>query len=103
MKQIGKCTFAGYKCAVLLRQYESGANALQLVRDNKWRDHVAIATVNLVDFMPEENQVLIKSWSENAGMQEALVKAGIIGPALARITCGFTAATLHGLLRTEEV
>lgn len=33
----------------------------------------------------------------------ALIKAGIIGPMLARIPCGFTAATLHGLLRTEEI
>ena len=46
-----------------------------------------------------DDEVLIKSWSENVGIKEALIDAGIIGPLLERIPTGWVSASKHKLLK----
>ncbi len=66
---------------------------------------IATATVYLEHALPDlqPGEVVIKNWSENEGMHEALEAAGIIGPVLRRLLPTFepreqTPATIHKLL-----
>ncbi|WP_119071556.1 hypothetical protein [Aggregatilinea lenta] len=57
----------------------------------------AIASVN-VDQVLLPGMVAIKTWSENAGLYEALVDAKIISPKIAEIPCGFVSAAVCQLI-----
>lgn len=77
--------FQGYSCVVVQDRYhQTGYPALQLVsaesdpkRDLIFGEPIAKATVN-----PDEpllpGEVAIKDWSENSGMVEAMMDAGVI-------------------------
>ena len=62
------------------------ARALSLVDEE---GPVATATVNLPDVPLGKNQVLIKNWSENEGMLDALVAAGVVKPTGETVRSGF--------------
>ena len=68
-------TFNGAECSLEFLQYTNGNPALQL-----WHEGMpyAMATVNDPDVELEPAQVLIKDYSENFGMVDALVAAGIV-------------------------
>lgn len=87
----------GFKCNVVRNYYSNGRVALQLF-DSEDGMPVATATVNLNEYPIKENRVLIKSYSENHGLAEALEKEGFIGPELGKINTGHTYVTLHELL-----
>jgi len=73
--------FAGLECGVECRQYPNGRVALQLVTyENGYPEPVARATINLPECDLAENEVIIKDYSENHGMLDALVDAGIVYP-----------------------
>ncbi len=55
--------------------YANGARAWRIV--NQYDQSIMVATVALDD-VPPEGHVHIKNWSENDGIFEALVGAGII-------------------------
>lgn len=61
-------------------QYYNGRIAMQLI-DAESHDVIAVATVNVdeIDIDPT-NEVIIKNYSENAGMTQSLIDAGIINP-----------------------
>ena len=71
--------FKGYKCRVELSRYHDGTTAVTLIDDEGL---VAVASVNMTDFgvIPEylpNYRFFCKDWSENEGMVQALVKAGV--------------------------
>ena len=86
------------ECAVYFRRYQNNRLAIQLV-DISDNLPYAVATVNLpeVTDLPE-NHVIIKSWSENAGMVEALFEAGIIDEFVRTHRTGYCEAGEHPLL-----
>lgn len=57
-----------------------------------------VATVNLPAVSLEQDEVLIKDYSENEGVREALEKGNVIGPALASYRTGFAEVTKHKLI-----
>lgn len=70
--------FLRFKCQTQWRHYQQGAPAMQLV-DAESGDLVTTATVNLVDRLPKDGEVFIKDWGAgNAGIVEALARAGVI-------------------------
>lgn len=83
---LGIVGFAGYKSDVVLETYRQGGYAIQLV-DHIDGDPVATAT----SFLPglELGEVAIKDYSENTGMYQILVDAGIIEPAHRHLQSGF--------------
>lgn len=85
--------FKEWDCVVFVGVYESGRIALQLF-DAKDMEPVATATVNLPDAPLEEYEVLIKDYSENEGMVDALVKAGLVTDTTKRVPTGFAAASV---------
>lgn len=73
--------FQQWYCAVARAQYLNKVPALLLV-DTRTGEHVARATVNIPGAKPKPNHVFIKNWSENEGMYESLVEAGVIKEAV---------------------
>jgi hypothetical protein len=69
--------FRGVKCRVEFAQYWDGGMALLLV-DLSSGEEFARATVNVPGAALAEGQVLIKDYSENHGILDALEKAGIL-------------------------
>lgn len=86
--------FKQWPCETEWGQYQGGKIALRLVDADPegWGEQVATATVNLYDPPPPaemwdpKKHVWIKSWSENEGMYEALVAAGVIQEVMIRET-----------------
>lgn len=83
--------FQGFSCYAIARPYNSGKVHLHLYDLN---DKLAVARCSLdVDQIPTiENMIIVKSYSENDGMYEALLKAGIIKPCERTYEIGFEEA-----------
>ena len=91
--------FKDWLCTVYIAEYpvSDGRTAIQL-NDAEDGMPIATATVNLPDLSLEPDHVFIKGWSENEGMADALIEAGIIGPEVRKVPTGFVSATVHKLL-----
>jgi hypothetical protein len=88
--------FNGFECIVVKTKYpKTQQNALQLLHEGA---PFLTASVCLIEEMPEDDEIFIKSWSENAGIRKALMNAGIIGPVEEYIPTGFVQASKHKLL-----
>lgn len=78
-------TFCGYKCNIKVERYMDGSPAIKLVASEFVEEDavfpgtpVATATVCLDNWLLSDGEVLIKAYSENTGMVEALVEGGLI-------------------------
>ncbi len=80
--------FQGTACHAMRRTYSGGGTAIQLF-DAETGDPVAIATVWLSD---------VKDYSENEGMYEALVGAGIVKQAPWGVAHGYAVSPLCELI-----
>lgn len=92
--------FRDWDCYLEVTEYDlNGRTAILLHEiDDEDSGLVAVATINIPDAEVGMNEVLIKDWSENEGMVEALQRAGVIGPVLDMVPSGYTAASKHELL-----
>lgn len=70
--------FSGFECETAFGYYENGNNAIQLI-DKHDGFKIATASVN-GDRVVGIDTVGIKNWSENEGMADALIHAGVIEP-----------------------
>ena len=89
--------FEGFNCTLLKGEYQEGGTALQLV-DAQDDDPVATATLFLPEVHLEKDEIIIKSYSENEGMMEALMIQGVIGGPIESIPIGMVVVTKHKLL-----
>jgi len=80
--------FKKWDCKLVWGKYGNGHFALELV-DVLDGSPVAVATVNLPSQNLEHNEVFIKDYSENEGMLDALVQAGIVEDTGRRVTTGY--------------
>lgn len=72
-------THKGTVCDVYLGFYDNDRAALQLV-ERETQEPWARATVNVPDEPLESDEAFIKDYSENEGMLDALVEAGLARP-----------------------
>jgi hypothetical protein len=70
-----KCKFNGTECDVVFDQYANNRTAIVLKENGL---PFATATFNDPEISLDDNQVLVKNWSENRGMVDSLVDAGIV-------------------------
>jgi hypothetical protein len=70
-----KVKFRGAECDVAFGEYENGRTAIRLTENGS---PFATATINDPDMWLGKSQVLIKNYSENEGMADALVAARIV-------------------------
>ena len=98
----GTVEFAGYECVAYETTYPSeagGSTAIYLV-DAVDGEPVATATVN-VEGVSENlppSEVLIKDYSENEGMMDALVAAGLACDTGRRVPTGYVTVPVARLL-----
>ena len=93
-----RINFSGYECFVMHRTYpQNNRHAIELI-DTEDCIPVAVASVNIPEVPLEDDEILIKGWSENEGMDKVLIEARIIGPELRKELTGFVYATVHKLL-----
>lgn len=96
-----KVKFKKWNCIALFLKYQSNnRTAIQLL-DEKTKEVIATASVNLPDVEINDNEIAIKDWSENNGMIEALREAGIIGKTICTTPSGFCNIQICELLKTK--
>lgn len=98
-----KVMFLGEECKVVMSRYadEMQRDAIMLFCPNG--ELMVVATVNIPEAMLQDGEVWIKTWSENSGIYEALVDAGIIGKAVGSYPCGHAKALrCHLLIENPE-
>jgi len=78
------------------RKYRNGRTALDIRSLDG--ELMAVATVNLEQADVPEGHVLIKDYSENSGMLDALIGSGVISEPLCEIPTGFVMVQLCKLL-----
>lgn len=78
--------FAGFKCDVMIQKYGTGNLAVRLL-DLEDGLPVVVATTNIDGL--DSDEIAIKDYSENEGVYNALLKAGVIFPKHREISTGF--------------
>ena len=86
-------TFRNWTCRVVEHKYPNGRTALHLV-DAQTEEPIATATVNLPQTPLSPGEILLKGWSENTGLPEALEEAGIVKLTGAVASTGFVYAQI---------
>lgn len=103
--------FRNWLCTVSFAKYGNGRTAIRLMNAETLNDDgfdyppntmpIATATVNIPDYPDlKDDEVIIKDYSENEGMLNALVNAGIVSKPFAR--AGFILAPVCRLLVKPE-
>ena len=85
--------FMNWTCEVVEHEYASGGLALRLV-DIEDGSAIATATVNMPEYELAEGEILLKGWSENEGLPEALERAGIVELTGRAVANGFVQAPI---------
>jgi hypothetical protein len=85
---------------VLWKSYESNGSPAMVLVDQEFDEGgdpspFATATANLPGVQLDEGEVLIKNYSENEGISEALQKAGITEDTGERVESGFIELEVH--------
>lgn len=91
-----------YPCSVHYSSYAHGGTTAMLLVDAETGEVIVYASVNIEDYPLKDGQILIKNWSENAGVLEALVEAGIVRDTGKVVPTGYVVANLCDLLVTED-
>lgn len=77
---------------IVEKTYSQPNNLCLEIHDARSGEPLFVATTNIAGYVCHPGHVLIKDWSENAGIYDALLKAGVIGPVVHRIQSGFVEA-----------
>lgn len=90
-------TFDGNTLQVQTRKYRNNRTAIELIDTV---DHMLymVATVNIPTSDIAKDEVIIKNYSENEGIYDVLVKAGVISESIGQIHAGFANALICKLL-----
>jgi hypothetical protein len=101
MENFMQIVFLDWTCNVVFTKYFDGNTAIQLV-DAEDGAPIATATINVPDAELPEDQVVIKDYSENAGMLDVLYEAGIISDPIGFVMTGFVPSPICKLLKGAE-
>jgi len=70
-----KIRFLNEECDILFGTYDSGRISIRLMCADG--EMMACATVNCPEIVLKKNEVIIKDYSENAGILAALIESGV--------------------------
>jgi len=79
----------GIDCVIELRRYPDSGRLAMTLMDKETREEMAVATVNMPEIFLQSGEVLVKTWSENQGVLEALQEAGVVVPTGLTYRSGF--------------
>ena len=97
VKDVGIIKVLGYNCKLHIARYSNGRVAISLV-DAVDGSPIFKATVNVPSENVPEGYVAIKNYSENEGVLDYLVQAGVVGKSVGKIPAGYLEADLCKLL-----
>ena len=86
--------FKTYKCKVSYSKYISNQRISITLVDYDDDYPIAVATVNIPEENLDYNEVAIKNWSENEGILQTLIDAGIINKPHRQVDIGFVKADI---------
>lgn len=89
--------FHKWNCVLDFNYYNNNRTAIQLIDANDGQP-IAVATVNIPDEKIKKDEVIIKDYSENEGMLDTLVKAGIVSKPIRMVKTGFSEVAVCKLL-----
>lgn len=89
--------FKKWICFVEMGTYPNDRKAIELI-NAKNGEPVLVATINVPEININENEVIIKNYSENEGVLEALMKSKVISSPLRTIQTGLITAPICKLL-----
>lgn len=92
--------FMSWECKLLFGKYGNGRTAIQL-QDVSNGEPIAVATVNVPDHYLDADEVIIKDHSENEGMYQCLVDAGVVSPTMHFCNTGYVKCPVCKLLIHE--
>jgi len=95
---INTVKFLEWDCKLVKLRYTNGQNALELITNDQEQESVAIASVALAGEQLAEDEIAIKSWSENEGMLECLFDAKVVSEPIRTVNTGFVVAYICKLL-----
>lgn len=88
--------FQNYDCSLHFDRYAGGAVAIRL--HSATVGPIATATVNIPGTVLDKDEVVIKDYSENAGILQSLVEAGVVARTDRTVRAGFALANICKLL-----
>lgn len=94
--------FKQWNCKVVFGKYHNGNTTIQLVADEFDEfpgEPIATASVNLEDGVVGEGKVAIKDYSENEGMLDVMIEAGIVSTPVRLEMRGFVTIPICKLLK----
>jgi hypothetical protein len=89
-----------YDVTLKFGKYSNGRTAIELI-DCEDGFPLMTATVNLPDAEIQDDEVIIKNYSENEGVLEFLIKNEIVSPPTRTIPTGWVTCQVVKLLKTN--
>lgn len=87
-----KTKYENCEAYIVERTYANNRVMHLTVHHAETGEPLCVATTNVPGYRPAENHVLIKDWSENEGVFNALYSAGIISTVQRYVKTGFVKA-----------
>jgi hypothetical protein len=97
-----KVKFKKWDCVVRVSKYRQNDRTALILEDEHDGEPIATATLNINEVPLEEDEVIIKDYSENAGIYEALHNAKIIDRYSRIINTGFVEAYVCKFLHYKK-
>ena len=94
-------TLFGRLCTVEFEEYQNGRIAIELIEKDTGEPYTT-ATINMPNVPLAKDEVIIKNYSENEGVLDALVKAGVVSKPIRTVPAGFATADVCKLLYTPN-
>lgn len=88
-----KVKFKNYDCVIKRTKYIENENLALVLMDAKTDELIAHVTVNSIRTLPDD-VALVKNYSENIGMLEAITDAGLIEAEMGTAQLGFVRAPI---------
>ena len=79
----------GIDCVIQLARYPDTERLALILLDKETREEMTVATTNMPHIFLRSEEVMIKNWSENEGVLEALQRAGVVEPTGLTYPSGF--------------
>lgn len=92
--------FNDFKCEIQIEKYHNGNKVIRLV-DAEDGMPVAVATTNVEGL--ELDEVAIKNYSENEGVYDALLEAGVITPKHREVSTGYVTVPVCKLTNDYKI
>lgn len=97
-----RINFRGWDCRIKVGRYPATDQIYIQLVDADDGSPVATASVAVGEVSIDPDKVIIKNWSENEGIADALIDAGVIGEPITEIPTGFVTASVHKLIDYDK-